>query len=493
MGPVAEKHNMERAMEKIKIGVVSFTDPRAVEGIDDINRQNIEYQEKLVGYLNRKGFKCYQPLKKRCVDSREASGEAIKKFRNEDVDLMVFGCWKWTDPMLAVDISRRVDVPLALVGADDETSTPLGCIAAVGAALWEIAPNENALNHARIIGDYDEVAAWARAAGALSKLKKQSMLLWGGSYCLKMSHLEDDPSMLKSFLIGDILIEDQYFLIDGAESILQKPARVKKFIKWMQKSGTEISFDGKRARPEVLDKQVALYLAARDRLEQVSGENIKGISLRCQPALSEKYGITGCLIPAFMPFGEDAEGPREVIPATCEGDIKGLLTSMLLCNMTGGTPPGFGDIRHIKINGKMMLIVSNCGGASVYYSCPGGCTGDVMSGVYLRPQCQGAAGCAVGYAGPAFGVTTLSRLIRRDGEYIMQYAVGESVGVDQELVGRLGWGDTWPVSLFDIDFDLKRFTRMMGSNHYSFVPGDYSGELEYFCSITGIQMENLAG
>jgi len=483
-----ERHDME----KFKIGIVSFTDPRAVKGIEGINRRNLAYQEELERFLKREGMKCIAPLKGRCVDGKPAAEEAIRRFSSEDVDALVFGCWKWTDPMLAVDISRRVDRPVALVGADDEASTPLGCIAAVGAALWEIAPHENALKHGRFLGDYERLAKWARGVGSVSHLKRQSLLLWGGSYCLKMSHLEDDPSALKSFLVGDILIEDQYFLVDGAEKMLKKnPQRVKRFMRWLEKAAMEVRYDGKMSRPEVLERQVALYLAARDRLTALEAERIGGISVKCQPALSEQYGVTGCLIPSFFPFAEDAEGGRTVVPATCEGDIKGLITSMLLQSIAGGVPAGFGDIRHISIEGKNHLIISNCGGASAYYACPGKSPQQAMRGVYLRPQCQGNAGCAVGYMGPSFGTATLARLMRREGEYIMQTVVGSSAQVDENLVARLGWGDTWPVSLFDIDLDLASFVETMGSNHYSFVPGDYSEELEYACSAAGISVEYM--
>jgi L-fucose/D-arabinose isomerase len=481
-------------MGKVKIGITSFTDPRAVKGIQEINKQNLVYQEELERFLKKSGFDCVVPIKDRCVNGRPAAEEVIRKFTAADVDCMVFGCWKWTDPMLAVDVARRLDRPVALVGSDDEASTPLGCIAAVGAALWEIAPNSNALNHFRTIGDYGLLASWARGAGSISWLKKQSLLLWGGSYCLKMSHLEDDPSMLKSFLVGDILIEDQYALIAGAEKILaKKPARIGRFVKWLGKNGSQIEYDGKRSRPEVLERQIALYLSARDRLAELSDEGISGVSIKCQPALSEQYGVTGCVLPALLPYGEDAEGPRATMPTSCEGDIKGLITSMLLQEMAGGVPAGFGDIRHIRIDGKVLLIISNCGAASVYYAAPGKKTPEVMSKVYFKPQCQGAAGCAVGYMSPCFGTATLARLIRREGEYVMQYAVGGSVGVDRALVDRLGWGDVWPVSLFDIGLDLQRFTEIMGSNHYSFVPGDYSRELEFSCRAAGIPMENISG
>ncbi len=479
-------------MKKLKVGIVSFTDPRAVRGIDEINRSNIAAQNRLSASLRKEGVTCIVPLKASCVDGKKTAEVAIRKFLSQDVDALVFGCWKWTDPMLAVDIARRVDKPILLYGDNNEASTPLGCIAAVGAALWEIAPTYNAASHARIVGDFQETAAWARGVGAVSMLRKQSLLLWGGSYCLKMPHLEDDPSALKSFLVGDILTEDQYFLIDGAEKILRSgKKRIADFINWLKNGGTTIEYDGGCATAVNLKRQVALYLSARDRLVELEAENIGGVSIKCQPALSERYGVTGCLLPAFIPFGEDSEGPRDALPTVCEGDIKGLVSSMLLRNIAGGTPPGFGDIRHVRQDGRLQLLVSNCGAASAHYADVSGSTRDKLSRIKLKAQCQGAGGCAVGYSGPGFGAATLARLIRCEGEYIMQYVVGESIDISDETAGRLGWGDMWPLSLFDINLDIADFASRMGSNHYSFVPGDYGSELIYACRAAGIKTEDL--
>jgi len=480
-------------MEKYRIGIVSFTDPRAVSGIDEIDRRNIENQKRLVNFLGKEGFQCCVPLKDSSVNGRAAADKTAGYFQSKDVHAMIFGCWKWTDPMLAVEVARRVDRPLLLYAEDEEDSTPLGCLAAVGAALWEIAPHENAKNHARIIGDPGAAAAWARGVCALGRLRGQSLLLWGGSYCLKMPHLEDDSSALKRFLVGDVLTEDQYFLVRGAEDILADKKRAVGFLKWLEKSGAQIEYDRGMATEDNLMRQAALYLAARDRLDELECENIGGISVKCQPALSELYGVTGCLIPSFIPFNKDSEGKRESVPAVCEGDVKGLVTSMLLSNISGGIPPGFGDIRHIRHGGRVMLIVSNCGGASVHYAGAKKGRKGILGGVCLKAQCQGAGGCSVGYRTQAFGTATIARLVRREGRYAMQYAVGRSMDVNGSVVDRLGWGAMWPLSMFDIDMDLDSFVSNMGSNHYSFVPGDVTAELSAACAAAGIEMENMAG
>jgi len=484
-------------MKKIKAGIVSFTDPRAVKGIKEIDNYNLDCQTRLAEALMRNNFDVVLPLKNQLVRSRDTSLKAASALLAEDVDALLLGCWKWTDPMLAVDVVRKVNKPVCLVGDADPTSTALGCMAAVGAALWEIAPNISASRHGRAMNapgqDFETAARWARGAGALSQLRRSALLLWGGSYCLKMAHLDDDPSRLKSFIIGDILVEDQLILAMAADTILSKnKKRVDAFVSWLEKGGAAIEYDKKMLTPETLRRQAALYLAARDRLAELEDENIAGVSIKCQPALSEVWGATACMLPAFLPFGEDGEGGRPVMATTCEGDIKGLITSLLLQNMSG-IPAGFGDIRTVDIFGRPHLIISNCGAASVYYAALSGDAGKTLPALKLRGQCQGASGAAVGYGSPAFGCATIARLIRRQGRYAMQYAFADTRQASPELIAGLGWGDMWPVTVFDINMNLQRFTVAVGSNHYSFVPGDYVQELLSMCAELDLPVECLNG
>lgn len=484
-------------MNKIKAGIVSFTDPRAVKGIKKIDKYNLDCQNRLSEAFRQQGFEVVTPLGDGLVRSRASSQQAAAALLAADVDALLLGCWKWTDPMLAVDIVRQVVRPACLVGESDPSSTALGCMAAVGAALWEIAPNACALRHGRAMnapgGNFDIAVRWARGAGALSQLRRSALLLWGGSYCLKMAHLDDDPSRLKSFIVGDILVEDQLVLAQGADVLLAKSKkRVDAFVKWLEKGGAGVRYDGGMLTPESLRRQAALYLAARDRLAELEGEGVAGVSVKCQPALSEQWGATACMLPAFLPFGEDSEGARPVIAATCEGDIKGLITSALLQNIAG-VPAGFGDIRAIDLQGRPHLIISNCGAASVYYAALKSNAADTLPALTLRGQCQGASGAAVGYASPAFGCATIARLVRRQGRYAMQYAFADSRAAAPELIARLGWGDSWPISVFDINMDLQRFTVAAASNHYSFVPGDFVQELLSVCAELDLPVECLNG
>ncbi|MEW6200584.1 MAG: fucose isomerase [bacterium] len=478
--------------KRVKVGIVSFTDTREVAGIDVINRRNLKYQSSLASYMRKGGFDVVEAVGRQNVNSKRLAAEAAHRLLAEEVDCVAIGCWKWTDPMLVVELVRRIGCPVMLVGVNDPDATALGCIAAVGAALWEIAPGDNALRHERCLTGFDRVSCWARGAGALTRLRRSSILLWGGSYCLKMPHLEDDNSYLKSFLIGDILNEDQYVLIRGADELLKSNMnRITKFINKCEGKGMMMAFDARMFTPDALRRQVALYLAAKDRLKELAlDENIAGVSVKCQPEISEVYGVTACTIPAFVPYTEDAEGRKPLYAAVCEGDIKGLITSVALQFMSG-KPAGFGDIRTLKADGREHLVISNCGGASIYYSRLAGRFAEDAAGVDMSAQCQGASGGAVGYRSPGFGEVTVARLIRIAGEYRMQYAVGNAVETKQEWLNQLGWGSMWPITVIDIGLDLEDFVSRVSSNHFSFIPGDFSGEIEFFCSAAGIEVERM--
>ena len=475
-----------------KVGLVSFSDPRSVKGLDVTNRLNLACQRRILDAFRAAGLDVCLPLPDSCVTNRAEVKQALAAFAAAGVQAVVLGCWKWTDPMLAVETAQRANVPVLLVCTSDEAMTGMGCLSAIGASLWEVAANSFCLNHGRIVDDFAAAAEWVRAASAIEEMRTKSIVLWGGSYCLKMEHLRDDPAALKGYLIGDVLVEGQYLLIRRAEEIARStPERIERFIRWLADGGASIDYDGSMLTPESLRRQAAIYLAARDRLRELEAEEIIGASLRCQPELSVEYGVTGCLVPAFLPFAADSEGPQTPIATTCEGDIKGLLTSLLLERIHGSAPAGFGDIRSLAVGGRPHLLISNCGAASVYYAANSSDPAAVLPQLRLRGQCQGASGAAVGYSGKAADRATICRIIRKAGDYTMQMAVGRMVPVTDREVQRLGWGSMWPLSLFDIDLDLPGFIDKIGSNHYSFVPGDHSRAVQFACRLLEMPIERL--
>jgi len=474
-------------MLKIKVGLVSFTENRDV----DLVSETVQYEQKqhkiLADYLKENNFEVIEPNNGKGVNSISEVNYAIDNLKSKKVECLIIGTWKWTETMLAVKLIKEMGLPTLLFGKSDDNRTALGCMMAVGSALWEISSSKEMLNHERVIDDYEKVVKWVRGAGSLKKMQNQSILLWGGSYCLKMDHLQDDNSRLKSFLISDILNESEYILIKKAEDILKGGnERINGFIKWLTDNKCNIVFDEKMLTQKSFRKQIALYLASRDRLEELKEENIVGVSIHCQPALSIYYGVTGCFLPAFLPFGMDSEGERQVVATVCEGDIKGLLTSVMLQNMSGGQPTGFGDIRTLKHEGKSLLLIGNCGGASIFYANNSNKDSEVLPKVNICAQCQGCSGGSVGYCGKQAEKVTIARLIRIAGEYQMQFGIGESIEVTMGMKEKLGWGKNWPQIAIDLGISDKQMIQVFGSNHFSLVLGDFSEEIMTFCKQAGI-------
>ncbi len=178
---------------------------------------------------------------------------------------VIAGLWHWTESNLVTAMVREAKRPVLLYADDDPAWAGTTCVTSVGASLWESAVNEYALNHVRIKGgDVGKVKAWARAAEAVSKLSRKSLLLWGGApYTLGMEHLMDDLPGLKR-IVGDFVILDQYVLVRKAEELLSgEEERVEGFYDWLN-GKVKVKFDGRMLTPGVLKKQIALYLAAKE-------------------------------------------------------------------------------------------------------------------------------------------------------------------------------------------------------------------------------------
>jgi len=475
------------------IAVISFTDPRETALISERENYVRSKHLELVNKLARE-VRVYDVMrdlgkyesKLFGISKMKEVKEAIKLIRSSDVHGVILGLWHWTEPNLVIELAKATSLPLLLYTSDDPEWAGTTCVSAVGASLWESSLNPNMIKHYRVKGNVKKVVKWARGIEAAGKLKDSLLLLWGGTYALGMEHLMDDLSALKA-IVGDFLIEDQYVLIRRAEEILAKDReRVEKFVNELT-SKTEVVFDGKMLTEESLKKEVALYLAAKDRISELSkSRRVGGVSIKCQPEISEIYGVDPCLIPAFLPFPKDLEGVKEIVPTVCEGDIKGLITSTLLYYISG-RPPLFGDLKYL---GEGYFVLANCGASSVYYAALSEDLDSNLRKLRIAPQCQGRGGGAVTYRTPS-ALMTVARLIRVRRKYYMQVMVAETLTISREFEDKLKWGKTWPHTLFKLNIDGELFLNAVGSNHFSAVPGDYLEELRYACEVMGLKLVRL--
>ena len=484
--------------DKIRVGVATFTDPRETAGTREREKYNNSCHRRLKRFLRESGFQPIDAMNELRPNWSAAKGNfglgrTDEVFRAADflnanrIDCLVIGAWHWTDSFLPVRLQIHTDVPVALVCMDDPTWGGTVFVTAVSASMKETAANSHALTNRRFKEDWDGLAKWVRGVGALQQMRRASALLWGGTYSLRMEHLQDDIPALKSFLIGDILQEGQMFLAHKAEQILSsQPKRIDKMLDWLRSHKTTITYDDKMATTEAVRRQIALYLGARDRLDELKEEEpVQGVSIKCQHELSELWGTTACSLPALLPFTSDAERKRrDLLPTVCEGDIKGLLTGMLLNKIQPDVPPLFGDVRYI---GPDFWIISNCGASSIYFAANSLDPEEALPKVTIQAQCQGASGAAFGYFGKPC-VLTLARLTRAAGEYSMQLGLGRVVQFDRATLQTLGFGSMWPLHKITMTSDMKLFFDVVGANHFSATVGDVSESVEAACFEAGIRL-----
>ena len=475
------------------VGLVSLTDPRDTAFAQERESYIQQKHDNLVQFLTKEGFGVVDPLKemRAKISYKEMFGVRTLKeikacteiLKSKNIEALIIGCWHWTEPQLAKVLVQELDVPICLYTERDPSWAGSCNIASAGASLWESAPNHHALTHERIRGNKKQLLSWLHTVCAIEKLKRGSILLWGGSYSLRMEHLRDDSAKLKSFLIGDILEEGEYYLIKRAEKILQEEeSRIDRFISWLKDNKVNIVQDEKMLTPEVLKKASALYLAAKDRLNKLEDFNILGVSIKCQNCLSVEYGVTACFLPAFLPFSEDSEGKHKIFPTVCEGDIKGLITAVLLNLIQPAIPPLFGDLKYV---GDEYFLLSNCGDPSIYYAYNSSKAKDILPHLAIKGQCHGESGGAVGFMGHP-GQMTICRLVRVKDNYFMQMGLGEALPIDESIIQGITYGRMWPCHAIRLDVDYGRLLKSVGSNHLTAFPGDYVREVSLACRETGV-------
>ena len=493
-----------REEDKPRIALVTFTDMRD-EGISSqaVERHLRSRQEELARFLEGNGIAAVDPLGELRTGASPWYG--VRSFAEIDrvmailakhrVDGALIGAWTWSPPMLVKEFVRKVDRPILYYTENDPMSGSLSQMSATCASLMEWAVNRHSLAHERNFGNRPAMLSWIRGVHAAARMRESAALLWGGTYAVKMEQLQDDIPKLKSFMIRDILQEDQYVLVNRAEKIIRgQRERISAFYDWLTGNGMVIRRDPRMVTEEALAKQAALLLAARDRLAELEQENIRGVSIKCQPDIYSEYGVNACTLPAFLPFPENERGAQHTIPTVCEGDIKGLLTSMVLHAINPDVPPAFGDLVSVADD---HVEFANCGAGSIFWARNSLRARDVLPKVEATANIHGQSGAAYAYFGVAAPEITVGRLTRINGKYFMQVGKGKELDSRAFLDSLLGEKEkshlagTWGKVVVALGVKGENFVKVIGANHLSATLGNVTAEVEAACRVWNIPVVRL--
>lgn len=481
-------------MEKLRVGVVTFSHPMVYP--TDRQREAFVRSEydKLCSLLIDNGFEVIgvmQGIKTSesprfgiCTNSE---ADLAANFLNAaKAECLVIGLNQWTNPHMAVTLIKQAGLPSCMYTSGGIDYPGETTAAAIYASMTESSetPRQCLMTERFREWNYQEMIPWIKGASAVVRLRKSRILAWGGTYGANIPYTRDDDALLEDKLVREIIYESEEYISSGAKTIVEKqPKRIHAFRAWLEQNGVTIQFDEKMLTPSVLDLQIGQYLAAKDRLDHYRDNGIVSVTVKCHFDVStDCLGCTECLIPAFLPYHEDHEGEKQIVPVSCEGDIKAAVTSAILLTLNPDSPPLFGDV---IVHTDEHMTVSNCGASSVYWAGRDLNSRANLSNVKICPQLHGRSGGAVRYLAVS-GTITAARLFRCKGTYFMYMGVGK-VHEQRDFTQTIH-GTNWPQTLITFGTNHYDIFRTIPSNHIVLTEGDISLELEHFCRYQGIQV-----
>jgi L-fucose isomerase-like protein len=462
----------------LRVGVVSFDYPpfyeRGAGGA--AARRSI-----LPALLAEEGHQIVQPSQDQDAGRAGLATPAdlelcLGEFRARGVDCLLLDLFHWTRPALALALLRELSVPCGLVANTRDGWNGITAVTAISGSLREL-PEHRFLSGAPRFRDSEpqDIRDWLRGVAAYTRLRRSRLLCWGGGYGADIPFTRSDPAALESCLVREVLLEQEIVLVERARTIAAgSPQRVKGFLDWLEARGTRIRYGG-RLTPQALAFQVALYLAARDRLQELEGEDIAAVSIKCHYELSiAPVGCTACLLPGFLPFAEDAAGPQKALPTACEGDLPGLATLAMLHAVNPAEAPLFGDLAMYQPG---FVLLRNCGASAVSWA--GG-----LDHLEVKPNIHGRSGGALSYETPAEPEVTFARLFRVGGR--MSLMLGE--GSIASPTADSQFPDPWPHTRLVLPVDPYLLYRAAPCNHGSLTRGRRARSLEILARLAGLQV-----
>lgn len=458
----------------MKIGIITFGMPPIYNRVVDPG----EEKDILVRFIEDIKYNYCQQK----ITTAGDLDRAVKKLKQENVKCLIYNMKHWGRNALMVQLARRMDLPLAFFSHTMEGLSGITITTSASGILREMNFSRNINLHKRFSDQmFDEIYSWLKGVSTVTQLRESRVMCWGGSYGADMSYTRSDADGLENLLIAEVMVEPEKVLTDKASEMMKHQAdRITLFLEWACGCGMKITKDNKMITESSLAKQAALYLAARDRLDELSDENIQGVSIKCHFELSiTDWGCTACTLPAFLPFKIDSEGTRKIVPTACEGDLNGLIGLLMLKNLNPEIPPLFGDLVEYR---KDFVLIRNCGASSVYWAGLSSIPSETLPYVTFKPNMHGKSGAAVSYETPAVDEVTVLRLFRLRGKFCAVFGKGRILAQSSEST----YSDPWPHTRIDLGVDNNLLFKVFPCNHTSLTVGDQTESLETICLLTGI-------
>jgi L-fucose isomerase len=469
--------------KKRKVGIITFYDGR-----DFVHKETLELNKNFEKKL-KKALEKNEELEvisgSEIVNKPSTAKKVAKEMMKAEVEVTIFNYSIWCWPHLTVIASLYAPAPYIAFGhINPKYPGMVGQLAAAG-ALEQIG-----INVERIWGEPEDPVVSAkllkfiRGAGTVNRLKGERYGMFGGRPMGMYTASANGDQWMKEFGI-DVEQIDQYELVIRADKVDRD--KTKKARQWLEKN-TKVVYDNKQLTPLILEKQIALYYAA---LEIINEYELDFVGFKGQPEMTNNYA-TMDIAEAFLNDPYDFDGPKEPIVASTETDMDGALT-MEIFKHIAKSPVLFADVRHY-FKKENLLDLCNSGQHATFFAGKSYTAEENLKNVTIFPEdfyFPAGGGAVKHFAAP--GEVTLARLTRLDGEYVMTILPAEFMELSDNEKKSLSEQVQieWPHAYVRLQTDMDTFLKYYPCNHIHGVYGNYIDELVYFCNEKGIEYRML--
>lgn len=412
------------------------------------------------------------------LDSYRQVVNAVTKILQKNVHALVIHIPGWTYPSWAAMAARMAHArsvpvllwgsfalsgPTASKGAIDELEIPVK-------VLYGPPADESVTARAR---------SFLRAAHTYKSLEGCRFGMFGG-YSMGINTGAINPSRWLRLFGIDSDNTDQIEIVNRAATV--EDELVREYAVWLENSFNRVVRDNRRVTDETIQRAIRSYIATK---RIIAEREYDFVAVKCQPELSDGF-VNQCLSQTLLNDPYDAEGHKDPICSSCEGDSNGALTMHILKHLSGGKPVLFADAVTFD-DERNAIICQNCGGATTWFADANSEAPDKLKTVDIVPNVQGqAGGPAFNYYGTPVGDITWARLAQTGETYIMHIVKGEFIEVGEAFRHFLM---KWPTVAVKTKEDTRTLMETYPSQHVHIVAADVVEELAEFCRIAGFSFE----
>jgi len=428
-------------------------------------------------YIVENSKKVFEETVKKGLDAQyfgpvidiEDSERVLKDLKTSDFDFIIAHVTTWTmTPVVIRVLKEYKNMPILVwgLGGKTENGTLISPASPAGTSALLFPMRQLGLKYKYIYDHpdsepkYDEVLRFAKVVEAIKALNGAKVGAMG--YCdMGLYALMIDGVALKKQLGMDV--EDIFSYEVGKMAEEAPKEEVDRVVEEMR---NDLEFS-QEPTYEQLEKTARLTYALRLKVKE---RGYLGVTMKCVYGVSRYMGFTPCLTQALL---------AKDITSICESDAAGLLTQVILKQITGQSSTFMENYEYYTDK----VLVGVCGFAPF----------DMTQGSKVKCMCAGWGGFTGLYETPDMkeGKVTIARLFSEEGKLKMLLLTAE--GVVPGKWAELGWAEPMPKfpSLFlKLDCPVDFYVENSPAQHINIVYGDWKQQIKDFCKFTDIEVIN---